>query len=89
MSSIVQSLFLTGCGGDIAISIARLVREDGLASRLIGADVQKDHAGHAFFDWNRGSRYRADQAVDAWGKVFAFYERYLSTSDVPQGMAVS
>lgn len=50
MSPIADSLFLTGCGGDIAISIARLVRESGLASRLIGADVQRDHAGHAFFD---------------------------------------
>jgi carboxymethylenebutenolidase len=48
-----------------------------------------DGAGHAFFDWNRGSRYRADQAVDAWGKVCAFYERYLSSADVPQGAAVS
>lgn len=50
MSPVIHSLLLTGCGGDIAISIARLVRQDGLATRLIGADVQKHHAGHAFFD---------------------------------------
>lgn len=75
MSPIVQNLFLTGCGGDIAISIARLVREDGLATRLIGADVQKDHAGQAFFD-EVIQLPRADSPgyLDALGSVVAAYE---------------
>lgn len=75
MSPLVQSLFLTGCGGDIAISIARLVREDGLASRLIGADVQKDHAGHAFFD-EVIQLPRADSPgyLEALGSAVAAYE---------------
>jgi len=47
-----------------------------------------DGAGHAFFCWERPA-YRQEQAVDAWTKVFAFYERYLSTADVPAGAAVS
>jgi carboxymethylenebutenolidase len=47
-----------------------------------------DGAGHAFFCWDRPS-YRRDQAVDGWDKVFAFYDRYLNTADVPEGAAVS
>ncbi len=46
-----------------------------------------DGAGHAFFAWERPN-YRQEQAVDAWTKVFAFYEKYLSTADVPSGAAV-
>jgi carboxymethylenebutenolidase len=38
-----------------------------------------DGAGHAFFAWDRPS-YRQAQAVDAWGKVFAFYNKYLTAS---------
>ena len=34
-------------------------------------------AGHGFFAVDRPS-YRVEQAVDAWGKVFAWYEKYLS-----------
>lgn len=46
----IDTLLLTGCGGDIAISIARFVRADGLARRIVGADVRADHPGHAYFD---------------------------------------
>jgi len=35
-----------------------------------------DGAGHGFFAWERGG-YRPEQAVDAWGKVWEFYERHL------------
>ena len=38
-----------------------------------------DGAGHAFFCWDRAAAYRAEQAVDGWNKVFAFYEKYLAT----------
>ncbi len=37
-----------------------------------------DGAGHGFFATDRPG-YRPEQAVDAWKKVFAFYEQYLST----------
>lgn len=50
MTALVDTLFITGCGGDIALSIARFVREDGLARRIIGADVRDDHPGFAFYD---------------------------------------
>lgn len=38
-------------------------------------------AGHGFFYHNRPA-YRQEQAVDGWTKVFAFLEKYLSTSKV-------
>lgn len=35
-----------------------------------------DGAGHAFFHWY-GDRYRPEQALDGWGKVFGWFEKYL------------
>ncbi len=35
-----------------------------------------DGAGHAFFNWHN-ERYRPDQALDGWDKVFTFYEKHL------------
>ena len=37
-----------------------------------------DGAGHGFFAVDRPG-YRVEQAVDAWSKVWAFYDKYLST----------
>jgi carboxymethylenebutenolidase len=37
-----------------------------------------DGAGHAFFNWHAAS-YRQQQADDAWKKVFAFFDKHLST----------
>jgi carboxymethylenebutenolidase len=37
-----------------------------------------DGAGHAFLSTDR-YRYRPEQAVDAWNKIYAFYHRYLNT----------
>ncbi|MBV9825467.1 MAG: dienelactone hydrolase family protein, partial [Alphaproteobacteria bacterium] len=36
-----------------------------------------DGAGHGFFYWNR-PLYRIEQAMDAWGKVFAFFGKTLA-----------
>ena len=36
-----------------------------------------DGAGHGFFAVDR-TGYRPEQATDAWGKVFAFYDKHLS-----------
>ena len=41
-----------------------------------------DGAGHAFFSTDR-YRYRPEQAVDAWGKVFAFFRRHLQAASGP------
>jgi carboxymethylenebutenolidase len=35
-----------------------------------------DGAGHGFFGWERPG-YRPEQAVDAWGHVWAWYEKHL------------
>ena len=35
-----------------------------------------DGAGHAFFNWHN-ERYRPEQALDGWQKVFAFFAEHL------------
>jgi carboxymethylenebutenolidase len=37
-----------------------------------------DGAGHAFFNTARPA-YRAEQALDGWNKVFAFFRKHLGT----------
>jgi len=37
-------------------------------------------AGHGFFYYDRAA-YRQEQAVDGWNKLFAFFEKYLGTTD--------
>ncbi len=37
-----------------------------------------DGAGHAFFNASRPA-YRAEQAIDGWNKVFAFFHKHLAT----------
>jgi carboxymethylenebutenolidase len=36
-----------------------------------------DGAGHSFFDWGRPA-YRPQQAMDAWQKVFTFFDKHLA-----------
>jgi carboxymethylenebutenolidase len=36
-----------------------------------------DGAGHGFFYWHR-PLYRPEQAMDAWGKLLAFFGRHLA-----------
>jgi len=38
-----------------------------------------DGAGHGFFYYDRPA-YRAEQAVDAWAKVFAFFKKQLGAA---------
>jgi carboxymethylenebutenolidase len=38
-----------------------------------------DGAGHAFFNAMRPA-YRAEQALDGWSKVFAFFHKQLATA---------
>jgi len=48
--AIYKNALITGCGGDIACSISKISRSQGLFEKLIGCDIQKFHVGHAFFD---------------------------------------
>jgi carbamoyl-phosphate synthase large subunit len=45
-----NKVLITGCGGDIAISIARILRMSGVAQAILGCDIHADHPGEAFFD---------------------------------------
>lgn len=45
-----MKFLITGCGGDIAIAIARILRESVPDCWLLGSDIHSDHAGFAFFD---------------------------------------
>lgn len=56
-----QTILITGCGGDIAISVARLVRELVDGCHLIGTDIHSDHPASVFFDTVR-TVPRADAA---------------------------
>jgi carboxymethylenebutenolidase len=38
-----------------------------------------DSAGHSFFDWAH-IPYRAEQCMDGWQKIFAFFEKHLAAS---------
>ena len=38
-----------------------------------------DNAGHGFFYYDR-AMYRQEQAVDGWGKVFAFLDKHLAAA---------
>ena len=49
--------------------------------------LRYDGAGHGFFAWDRPN-YRQEQSVDAWTKVWAFYEQHLS-SKVPAAAGVA
>lgn len=46
----IKNILITGCGGDIAISIARILRELMNDVKLIGTDIYEDHPAVAFFD---------------------------------------
>ena len=47
-----------------------------------------DGAGHGFFAVDRPG-YRPEQAVDAWQKVFAFFERHLQAAPAPPAELVA
>jgi len=70
------TVLITGCGGDIGLTLARIVREVGVAERLIGCDIDSDHGGPAFFDACELVP-RADEAG-----YFAAIERIISNYNI-------
>lgn len=45
-----KNALITGCGGDVACSLARIARRANLFERLIGCDLREEHDGLEFFD---------------------------------------
>jgi carbamoyl-phosphate synthase large subunit len=45
-----ENIIVTGCGGDIGISIGRILKISNVSNRVIGCDVNEEHGGSAFFD---------------------------------------
>lgn len=46
----LNNVLITGCGGDIAISMARILREITPDVCLVGTDIHDDHPAQAYFD---------------------------------------
>lgn len=46
----LDAILVTGCGGDIALAAARVLREIGAARRLIGCDASAEHPGRSVFE---------------------------------------
>lgn len=45
-----STALVTGCGGDIACSLARIARRASMFEKLIGCEVRADHSGLEIFD---------------------------------------
>lgn len=45
------NVLITGVGGDIGQSIARILGELDFIDRIIGTDISNDNAGHFYCDW--------------------------------------
>ncbi|MBU4176051.1 MAG: ATP-grasp domain-containing protein [Actinobacteria bacterium] len=48
---IVGTVLITGCGGDIGQSLARILKMKKAVKRLIGCDIHHQHPGHFIYDW--------------------------------------
>ncbi|HFD32307.1 MAG TPA: ATP-grasp domain-containing protein [Gammaproteobacteria bacterium] len=47
---IIGTILVTGCGGDIAESILKILKKENVASKIIGTDIYENHAGKYLFD---------------------------------------
>lgn len=45
----LQSILVSGCAGDIGLSIGRILKSEG-ATSLVGCDIMSDHVGQCVFD---------------------------------------
>jgi carbamoyl-phosphate synthase large subunit len=48
--TIYGTALITGCGGDLAISLSKIARRRGIFKKIIGVDCSVDHPGDLFFD---------------------------------------
>jgi len=47
---IINNVLVTGCGGDIGLGIARILKKTGSAKKVIGCDVNDTHPGYLVYD---------------------------------------
>ncbi|MFH2058502.1 MAG: ATP-grasp domain-containing protein [Pseudomonadota bacterium] len=47
---LMSNILVTGCGGDIGISVCRLLKKHDIADQVFGCDIHNDHPGSHFFD---------------------------------------
>jgi carbamoyl-phosphate synthase large subunit len=47
---IFKNILVTGCGGDIGQSIGKILKSERICKKIIGCDINKDHAGIFIFD---------------------------------------
>jgi carbamoyl-phosphate synthase large subunit len=52
MIGLPETIVVTGCGGDIGASIARILRRWGAFQRIVGCDLRADHPNRILFDAN-------------------------------------
>jgi carbamoyl-phosphate synthase large subunit len=62
----VNTILITGIGGDIAQGVATLVRETYPAWRIVGADVHDRHGGAIFVDALARAPFASDPRYDDW-----------------------
>ena len=44
------NILVTGCGGDIGLSIGKILKSHPMFDRVIGCDMSEEHAGKFIFD---------------------------------------
>jgi len=45
-----MNILITGAGGDISQSLCQALRDEGIATKIVGTDLFLDHAGQFYFD---------------------------------------
>jgi carbamoyl-phosphate synthase large subunit len=82
---IYETILITGCGGDIAMALAKIARSSGVAHRLIGCDIHGNHPGTRLFEVCEITS-RAD-SPDYVAKLRETVEKYKVDAIVPMSEA--
>jgi carbamoyl-phosphate synthase large subunit len=45
-----ENILITGCGGDIACALAKILKREKFGKKIVGCDVSKDNVGKFIFD---------------------------------------
>lgn len=72
----VKKILITGCLGDIAISLSRILRKEGYTGEIIGADIRQEFYSSAFYDQS----YILPKAEDK--NYFSALEKLILTNEI-------